>query len=238
LLFVFVFGVIFASSVSGQVTAAHKAELGIDISTLVTSSEMSCLAEKFGFIVVRCFQSNNVGDHNCARNTNAAQTAGFRVVDIYHFVNPKMAAAQEVKNAVAFYKNNKVKFNRVWVDIETGGRWGRNFKANELYVVTMINAYIEAGYKVGLYSSSWMWQSIFGAANVKLAGLKQEVPLWYSHYDGKASMTEFRPFGNWHVAAMKQWDGTYGHHIPKYCGVTVDVSFSPYKSLDNFSPNE
>lgn len=45
-------------------------------------------------------------------------------------------------------------------------------------------------------------------------------PLWYAHYDGSASFSDFRPFGGWSHPAIKQYRGD-----ATVCGVGVDLNY-------------
>jgi GH25 family lysozyme M1 (1,4-beta-N-acetylmuramidase) len=44
-------------------------------------------------------------------------------------------------------------------------------------------------------------------------------PLWYAHYDSTANMKDFKPFGGWTAAAVKQYDGN-----KPLCGCNVDLN--------------
>jgi hypothetical protein len=36
----------------------------------------------------------------------------------------------------------------------------------------------------------------------------KELPLWYAHYDGVLSFSDFKPFGGWQKPAIKQYKGS------------------------------
>ncbi len=46
--------------------------------------------------------------------------------------------------------------------------------------------------------------------------------LWYAHYDGNPSFSDFSPFGGWSSPAMKQYTGT-----STVCGFGVDDNWYP-----------
>jgi len=46
------------------------------------------------------------------------------------------------------------------------------------------------------------------------------LPLWYAHYDGSPSFSDFVPFGGWGRPVMKQYQGTTG-----VCGTSIDLDF-------------
>jgi hypothetical protein len=36
----------------------------------------------------------------------------------------------------------------------------------------------------------------------------RELPLWYAHYDGVLSFSDFKPFSGWEKPAIKQYKGS------------------------------
>jgi len=46
--------------------------------------------------------------------------------------------------------------------------------------------------------------------------------LWYAHYDGNPSFSDFSPFGGWNHPNMKQYNG--GATV---CGVGIDQDWHP-----------
>lgn len=65
-----------------------------------------------------------------------------------------------------------------------------------------------------------MWQSIFGS-HTACTGLNSH-PLWYAHYDGKQSFSDFTSFGGWSKPHMKQFQGD-----TTLCGAGVDKNYLP-----------
>ena len=63
-----------------------------------------------------------------------------------------------------------------------------------------------------------MWESIMGTAG-SCTGLGG-VSLWYAHYDGNPSFSDFRAFGGWSKPNIKQYVGD-----TSLCGAGVDLSF-------------
>ena len=70
----------------------------------------------------------------------------------------------------------------------------------------------------GIYSSYYMWESIMGS--VGACTTNNHVSLWYAHYDGSASFSDFRSFGGWTKPNIKQYVGD-----TTLCGAGVDLSF-------------
>jgi len=50
-----------------------------------------------------------------------------------------------------------------------------------------------------------MWQSIFGSFSA--CNTLGSHPLWYAHYDDKASFADYTQFGGWTKPHMKQYQG-------------------------------
>ena len=74
------------------------------------------------------------------------------------------------------------------------------------------------GKNPGIYGSKYMWQSIFGSTTACHTVSSQ--PLWYAHYDDKASFADFSAFGGWTKPHMKQYLGD-----TTLCGAGVDKNF-------------
>lgn len=72
------------------------------------------------------------------------------------------------------------------------------------------------GVHVGVYASDYEWGITVGSSCTGLSGY----PLWYAHYDGSASFSDFVGFGGWSKPAIKQ----FNDHGP--C-VDVDVNWHP-----------
>lgn len=85
-------------------------------------------------------------------------------------------------------------------DIETSGSdWGSH-SANHAWLaegVAKAESILGRG-RVGIYTSANSWSVVMG--NVKAFG---DLPVWYAHYDGRASFSDFERFGAWSKPAMK-----------------------------------
>ena len=46
--------------------------------------------------------------------------------------------------------------------------------------------------------------------------------VWYAHYDGKASLSDYRQIGGWSKPNIKQYKGD-----TTLCGVGVDLDYYP-----------
>lgn len=65
-----------------------------------------------------------------------------------------------------------------------------------------------------------MWTNIFGSKSA-CPGVAAN-KLWYAHYDGSASFSDFSAFGGWAKPTMKQFAGDL-----TVCGVDLDKNYHP-----------
>lgn len=61
----------------------------------------------------------------------------------------------------------------------------------------MANAMVAAGVNYGTYASEYMWGNIMGSCTVG-----GDHALWYAHYDGNPSFSDFSPFGGWSSVSL------------------------------------
>ena len=80
----------------------------------------------------------------------------------------------------------------VWVDVEERG-------TNCAESLDLLSG--KASYKVGVYTSRWMWQTCMAGTTKYM-----NVPLWYARYDNVANMTAFEPFAGWTRPTAKQYN--------------------------------
>ncbi len=114
-------------------------------------------------------------------------------------------------------------YGKIWLDIETNPSSGCSWTqassvSNCQYVTDLVNAVRSLGKTPGIYSSYYMWETIMGSAN-SCSGLG-DVSLWYAHYDGNPSFSDFKQFGGWTKPTIKQYIGD-----SNVCGANVDISF-------------
>ena len=81
-----------------------------------------------------------------------------------------------------------------------------------------MNAIRNRGKVVGIYTSFYEWGNVVG--NSYSCTEFGNVPLWYAHYDNNPSFSDWRNFGGWTRANMKQYAGD-----TTLCGAGVDFSF-------------
>jgi len=153
-------------------------------------------------------------DPSGAQTIKNAHAAGIEYVDGYIFPchscgNP----GGQVRDTVNHLHSSGAKFGMLWFDIE--GSWSGTHAAHIEFIHGMIAEANALGIKWGIYSSYVQWQGITG--NTAQFGAP---PLWYAHYDDRASFSDFSPFGGWKKPSIKQYVGN-----ARVCGVGIDKNF-------------
>lgn len=174
----------------------------------------------YEFAIIRGFCSFGSHDHNAVQSLKNAKAAGLST-DIYMFPCRGKNAKTQVDEM--FSAIDHTLFGTVWIDVETnpssGCSWsGHDATSNCQFVSELISEIKAKGKNPGIYGSKYMWQSIFGSASACHTVASQ--PLWYAHYDGKASFADFSAFGGWTKPHMKQYQGD-----TTLCGAGVDKNF-------------
>lgn len=143
-----------------------------------------------------------------------ARAAGIKNVDFYLFPDTARDAATQAKETVRKLKSAGVlRGNMLWVDIEDSKLWSSSCSRNKDFLSKFIKACEEeSGVKVGIYASSSQWNPIMCDTH-DFKGHQ----LWYPHYDGAETMSDFRAFGGWARANIKQYRGT-----TSICGTQID----------------
>ena len=173
------------------------------------------------FAIPRAYYSYGAFDPNGATNVAHAREAGIPYVDIYMFPCRGKSAASQVSDLVS--KMGNANYGMIWLDIETnpstGCSWTQGSGASNCqYVTDLVNAVKSHGKTAGIYSSYYMWESIMGTAGSCTS--QSGTSLWYAHYDGSPSFSDFRSFGGWTKPSIKQYVGD-----TTLCGAGVDLSF-------------
>lgn len=205
------------AAVIGVATATD----GGDVASYYSSATFSCAKTNgWNFVIVRSYRSFGSPDPNAPNTLAQAKAAGIPYRDVYHFpCYGKVSAAQQIADS---YNNVKgAGFGMMWLDIETNPSAGCGFSSsaanNCQFLKDLIAAGNSHGIKMGIYSSSYMWSSLMGSCT---AGASNNLPLWYAHYDGSRTFSDFKPFGGWTKPAIKQ----YADHVG-ICGLNADANW-------------
>lgn len=176
---------------------------------------------------------------NVVPTVAAAWQAGMAHVDVYLFPCFGKSASDQVNGLLSQLKSNNVRYGMVWFDIEqnpsTGCGWSSDLSSNCAYMQQLVGAAHSSGAAFGVYTSpvrkgggwrwasdprarQYEWSSVMGASCT--AG--SDLPLWYAHYDGEASFSDYSRIGGWTSPAIKQYSGT-----ATLCGQEVDLDYYP-----------
>eukprot|EP01062_Namystynia_karyoxenos_P051515 TRINITY_DN4051_c0_g1_i1.p2 TRINITY_DN4051_c0_g1~~TRINITY_DN4051_c0_g1_i1.p2 ORF type:complete len:218 (+),score=46.95 TRINITY_DN4051_c0_g1_i1:93-746(+) len=205
--------------------APTLAVTGVDVSQSVSESSWSCLQGSGGqgaveFAVVRAYQSVGRVDPNAAATIKAARAAGVKYVDAYLFPCPKCSngIAAQVKDTVTALRNAGAKFGILWLDVEAPNLWGSQ-ASNVAILKGFASACKSLGVVPGVYANWNSWSEIMGNANgYSVIGQN----LWYPHYDGVKSFSDFQAFGGWSKPNIKQYLADKSS-----CSAGVDYNWYP-----------
>eukprot|EP00744_Colponema_vietnamica_P000670 GILI01001182.1.p1 GENE.GILI01001182.1~~GILI01001182.1.p1 ORF type:complete len:218 (+),score=78.59 GILI01001182.1:48-701(+) len=193
---------------------------GGDISEYYSASTFSCCRNNgWDFVIVRSYCSFGGRDNNAPATLAQAEAAGIPYRDVYHFpCMNKISAAQQVADD---YDGVAGKFGMMWFDIETNPSPGCGYTGSAAENCNFLGDLISAGHShgihMGIYASEYMWSSIMGGCTV---GAANGISLWYAHYDGARTFSDFRGFGGWSKPAMKQYNDGVG-----ICGINADADW-------------
>lgn len=178
-------------------------------------------------IIIRCYRSSGSVDPVCPHTIYNAVGAGFPTshIDVYMFPCPKCGNPRgQVQSMVNYIKSYNANYTRIWLDVEDTNAhtyWGTNTGNNRNFMTQLLIGAVDAvGHnRVGVYSSYYNWERIFGSASWDCC---HSYPLWYAHYDNSQSFSDFRHFGGWTTPYLKQYAGDVS-----LCGLGVDKSWRP-----------
>jgi hypothetical protein len=209
-----------------SIIIADDAQLGVDISVLLTSDAATCLADAgITSVTPRGFRSSGVIDDNACKSLKHAKTANITYRDVYMFPCPTCSAtpAEQLATMVDNLEANcPAKWTQgIWLDVEGAEYWTGSNTANRAWYEDLVDACITAsktyGYHCGVYASSAQWVSLFGSTDYCYgSGLK----LWYPHYDNDASFDDYTEFGCWKTPVLKQYAGD-----TTQCSISVDKNY-------------
>ena len=111
------------------------------------------------------------------------------------------------------------KFGMLWYDIE-GTSWSSDKSANQAFIKAMVEEGKKLGVSAGIYANWNSWSEIVGRDWSYPSS--QGLPVWYPHYDGSASFSDFQSFGGWSKPNIKQYLGD-----KTSCSAGVDYNYYP-----------
>lgn len=207
--------------------APTEAVHGVDVSSVVYTSNWQCLKSNgFSFGVIRCYESVGRPDSNCPHTIYNAWGGKMSHVDIYMFPDPSAGnPAGQVDSMLNYLAGFNIHsggsppgtYGMVWLDIEGTQYWHSSQSENRDFFSGLLNQLVAKGQHVGVYTSRSQWEPIMGDWS---GGASH--PLWYAHYDGSASFSDFSSFGGWSHPSIKQYRGD-----ASLCGAGIDENYYP-----------
>jgi GH25 family lysozyme M1 (1,4-beta-N-acetylmuramidase) len=203
----------------------YPGAFGVDMAiwTSPSPASWSCMhtTGNYSFAIIEGFNGGRGVRSDMGSCTGNAWNAGFAHVDIYSFMCPGCGnSASSVSELVNTIRSQNARFGTIWLDIEDcSGCWGSTGD-NVNFIQSLISEYQALGITIGIYTSQGEWSQVTGNTH-NWANL----PLWYAHYDGSPSFSDFYPgyIGGWQAPAMKQFADSAGNA----CGVSVDRNWYP-----------
>jgi hypothetical protein len=131
------------------------------------------------------------------------------------------SAASQMSELVSYLNDNCKKewSGRIWLDVEGKEYWTSSQSDNKAFYQSLVDSCPVYGVTCGVYASQYQWSDIFGSTSYSYGS---SLPLWYPHYDGKASFDDFVSFGGWSSPHAKQYAG----NVPM-CDMNIDKNYSP-----------
>ena len=196
-------------------TAGALAIDGFDLSVFqgdVSQSAYDCLKHSgYDFAIIQAMTSQGTVNPYAANDLIRAEKAGIKYRDIYIFLNFHKDPKAQTREAIQAMRNHGAKFGQVWFDIEAPNLWG-SCAQNHAFFKAAVDEAHAMGEKPAIYSSASQW----GPIMCGYTGFSH-LPLWYAHYDGRKTFSDFSPFGGWSRPNIKQFQGTTG-----ICGTQID----------------
>ena len=192
-------------------------KLGCDITMSIGSVETyKCLLWKaYSFMIFRAYRSYGDVDSTAIPNIKNAVEAGFNDIEVYIFPCFKCGKPREqVKKTVEMLKDQP--YNGIWIDVERY-RWGTK-ESNAEFLKEMLDEASKYGKPVGIYTNFVEWNNIIGKTWV----VQTKYKLWWISWDNQSNFKNFRAFGPWKSADIKQ----YTNEI-NVCGIEYNQNFKP-----------
>ncbi|GMT14783.1 hypothetical protein PFISCL1PPCAC_6080, partial [Pristionchus fissidentatus] len=213
--------------------SAQQYAYGVDINQQGTSNAFSCLrSNSYSTVFIRAYKPDGAGtvDYNAVPNVNMAYQAGLGI-EVYMSPNPtssKQAYAQ-VDEVISALVNGGISIRTLWIQVTSPVTWNNNMATNLNFINSAIQRIRARGIRPGVYTNNYDWQQITNNAG----NLGTDVMLWYWNVYGSGvggetapNFSDFRAFGNWNSAAVKQF-GQY----ESVCGFTVNRDVYPLSSV-------
>jgi len=202
------------------------AATGVDVSSLYSSSDYSCLhGQGISFVIPRAYRSSGSPDPNACSTIKAAHAGGIQFVDVYIFPCPTCGNPQgQISSMVSALKSagcsqtnstsqGSSGWGQIWLDIEGTQYWTSSESSNQAFYNGMVAEAKALGIPVGVYSSASQWNPIFGSG-FNGGGLQ----LWLADWTGSCNKIGTAPgFGGFSKVGVQQYVGDTTD-----CGMSID----------------
>ncbi|GMR37851.1 hypothetical protein PMAYCL1PPCAC_08046, partial [Pristionchus mayeri] len=217
-------------------TAAAQYAYGVDINQgAPNSNNFQCLKNTYPYystVFVRAYKPDAGGsvDYNAVPNINMAYQSGLGI-EVYMTPSPTSSktASQQVDEVTSALQNGGITVRSLWIQVTSPVNWSSSQSTNLNFVNQAISRIRQRGIRPGVYTSNYDWQQITNQAT----GLGSDVMLWYwnvyssgSNGESDPNFNDFRPFGNWNSAAVKQ----FGQN-ESICGFTLNRDVYPLSGV-------
>jgi len=175
------------------------------------------------FATVRVYHSYGAPDKSAPASIKSARAAGVEKVDGYLYPCVKCGdPAGQVADALNALEDAGVQIGRLWYDIE--GSWPVHHSENQAFMKGLVDAGVSRGIPAGVYTNWNSWEDIVGSSYDYPSS--KGLPVWYPHYDGNPSFSDFQQFGGWDKPMWKQYLGDQTS-----CNTNLDYNFLPEDSI-------
>ncbi|GMR38793.1 hypothetical protein PMAYCL1PPCAC_08988, partial [Pristionchus mayeri] len=191
---------------------AQQYPYAVDIAQQGPSSVFSCLkSNSYSTVFLRVYKPDGSGAVDTAgiNNISPAFYAGLGT-EVYMTPNPtsSKSANSQVDELVKTFKTGGVQVRSLWLQVTSPLNWNKDQIKNINFIQAVIARFRTNGITTGIYTNNYDWQQITNNA----VGLGTDVRLWYWSVLGQGptgetapNFTDFRPFGQWSSAAVKQF---------------------------------
>uniref|UniRef100_A0A8R1DVD1 Lysozyme n=1 Tax=Caenorhabditis japonica TaxID=281687 RepID=A0A8R1DVD1_CAEJA len=194
----------------------------VDVSFRTTLSDMGCLREKgYKTVFVRALNPFGYFDREVLNTINNAYQAGLgSEIYITPQINSTRTGAEQISLVYQNLRDNGVYVRSLWIQVASPINWIGSVEERIQFIEDMLQRARNLGLSAGIYTSFYDWLELTGGWN---SG-SSDVLLWYWHVLGtgvtgesNTTLEDFRPFGKWSAAAVKQFG-----QVEKVCGMIVN----------------
>ena len=184
---------------------SYAEEIGIDVYYPVHLAQFQCMKELgYSLAIVRGYISDGAIDKNAKETLQDAALAGLKH-DAYHFPCVGGVSPADQVNKIVDYLGNLPQI--YWVIVGTNTNLGcgwQDMNTNCGFLHNLVSDFQGRGVQVGIASSYYMWNTIFGGPNN--CNQFSNLQLWYADYDGQQNFSDFQSFGGWKSPNIKQYN--------------------------------